>query len=60
MIHKALDLIELVPSLRERSQISYHKPILKGNQGVGNVTCIYCHQMGHLLNRCPVVDDRLR
>jgi hypothetical protein len=49
-----------IPSPSERSQVPHHIPISRGNQGVGIVTHSYCHQMGHLLNHCPLVDDRLR
>jgi hypothetical protein len=38
----------------------HHRPVLGGNQGAGTMTCSYCHQMGHLFNRYPFVDDRLR
>jgi hypothetical protein len=38
----------------------HHRPISRGNQGVGVVTCTYCHWMEHLLNCCPIVDDKLR
>jgi hypothetical protein len=34
--------------------------VLGGNQGVGTVTCSYCQQLGHLLNPCPFIDDKLR
>jgi len=39
-------------------QVSH--PVLGGNQGAGTVTYSYCHQMGHLFNRCTFVGDRLR
>jgi hypothetical protein len=44
----------------EQSQVSHHKPVLGGNQGVRTMTYSYCHQMGHLFNCCPFYDDRLR
>jgi hypothetical protein len=53
-------LVRLILGLGERSQVVHHRPISRGNQGVGIVTYSYCHQMGHLLNRCPLVDDKLR
>jgi hypothetical protein len=24
------------------------------------MTCSYCHQMGHMFNHCPFINDRLR
>jgi hypothetical protein len=44
----------------ERSQIPHHIHVLGKNQGVGTITCSYCYQMGHMFNRCPFVDDKLR
>jgi len=52
--------IGLVHGQKERSQVPHHKSVSRGNQGVGTITCSYCHQMGHLLNCCPLVDDRLK
>jgi hypothetical protein len=52
--------MRLIPGPSERSQIPHHRLVLGGNQGVGTVTCSYCHQMGHLFNCCPFVDDRLK
>jgi hypothetical protein len=49
-----------IPSPSERSQVPHHQLVLKGNQGVGTITCSYCYQMGHLFNRYPFVDDGLR
>jgi hypothetical protein len=50
----------MVPSLGERSQVPHYKLVLRGNQGVGIMTCSYCYQMGHLFNWCPFVDDGLK
>jgi hypothetical protein len=41
-------------------QVPHHIPILKGNQGVGIITCSYCYQKGHMFSCCPFVDDKLR
>jgi hypothetical protein len=32
----------LVLGQGEKSQVSHHRPILGGNQGVGIITCSYC------------------
>jgi len=48
-----------IPSLGGRSQVPHHKPVSKGNQTAISVTYTYCHQMGHLFNCYPFVDDRL-
>ncbi len=50
----------LVLGPSERSQVPHHKLISKGNQNVGTLTCSYCQHVGHLFNRCPFVDVRLR
>ncbi len=49
-----------IPSLGERLQIPHHRLVSGRNQGVGTMTCSYCHQMGHLFNCCPFINDRLR
>jgi hypothetical protein len=49
-----------VPGQGESLQVLHHRLISRGNQGVGIVTYSYCHQIGHLFNHCPLVDDRLR
>jgi len=41
-------------------QVSHHRLILGRNQGDGTMTYSYCHQMGHLFNHYPFVDDKLR
>ncbi len=42
-------------------QVNEHKYItIGGNPGAKNVTCSYCHQMVHMFNCCPFIDDRLR
>jgi hypothetical protein len=38
----------------------HHRVVLGGNQGARTLTCSYSHQMGHMFNCCPFVDDRLR
>ncbi len=53
-------LVKLVVGPSERSQVPHHRPILRGNQGVGIVTCSYCYQKGHMFSCCPFVDDKLR
>ncbi len=35
-------------SLGEQSQVSHHRPISRGNKGVGTMTCSYYHQMEHI------------
>jgi hypothetical protein len=52
--------VRSVPNPGERSQVLHHRLISGGNQGVGIMTCSYCHKMGHMFNRCPFVDDRLK
>jgi hypothetical protein len=52
--------IRSIPTQGERSQVPHHKPILKGNQGVGTIIFLYHQQVGHLLNHHPFVDDKLR
>jgi len=52
--------VRLVPGLGVRSQVLDHRLVSGRNQGVGTVTYSYCHQMGHLFNHCPLIDDRLR
>ncbi len=59
-IHKAPNQARLVVGPGERSQVPHHRPVLRGNQGVGIVTCSYCYQKGHMFSRCPFVDDKLR
>jgi hypothetical protein len=44
----------------ERLQVPHHRSVLRGNQGVGTITCSYCHQIGRLLNHCPLINDGLR
>ncbi len=44
----------------ERSQVPQHRPISKGNQGVGIITYSYCQHVGQLFNHCPIIDDILR
>jgi hypothetical protein len=44
----------------ERSLVPHHKQVSGGNQGVGTITYSYYQQVGHLFNRYPFVDDRLR
>jgi hypothetical protein len=52
--------VKLVLGPGVRSQVLDHRPISRGNQGAGTVTCSYCHQMGHFFNHCPLIDDKLR
>jgi len=51
---------KILLGLGERSQVPHHILVSRGNQGDGIMTCSYCYQMGHLFNRCPFVDDKLR
>jgi len=50
----------LVVGPGEGSQVPHHIPVLRGNQGVGIITCSYCYQKGHIFSCCPFVDDKLR
>jgi hypothetical protein len=52
--------VKLVLGHGERSQIPHHKLVLGGNQGIGIVTCSYYQHVGHLCNRYPFVNDRLK
>jgi len=41
-------------------QAPHHRSISRRNQGAKIITYSYCQQVGHLLNRCPFVDDKLK
>ncbi len=49
-----------IPGPGERLQVPHHRLVSRENQGAGTMTCSYYHQMGHMFNCRPFVDDRLR